>query len=54
MNLCKYNFHILLSSEFMSMESLSGEMPSCGPNFIILVAVFVSMGRREGKRTNMH
>ena len=51
MNLCKYNFHILQSSEFMSVESLSGEMPSGGPNFIILVTGAISMERRQGKRT---
>ena len=53
MNLCKYNVHLLLSSEFMSVESLSGEMPSGGPNFIILVTGAISMERRQGKR-NMH
>ena len=54
MDLCKYNFHVLLSSEFMSVESFIGKMFSFGLYFIILVTVAACRERQEEKRTNIH
>lgn len=49
MTLCKYNFHSWLSSEFMSMESLTSEMPPGGPNFISPVTVADPEGGEKGR-----